>query len=74
MRLGLHYWTFSTPAETAAIGPTLAGAARIADDGGVASFTVMDHYFQMEPTGPCGPADAGGVHHARLCRGVDLGA
>jgi F420-dependent oxidoreductase-like protein len=52
MRLGLHYWTFSMPAELAAIGPTLAEAARVADEGGVASFTVMDHYFQMEQTGP----------------------
>ena len=51
MNLGLHYWTFSTPTETAAIGPTLAETARIADDGGVASFTVMDHYFQMEQAG-----------------------
>jgi F420-dependent oxidoreductase-like protein len=52
MDLGLHYWTFSTPTETAAIGPTLAETARIADEGGVASFTVMDHYFQMEQAGP----------------------
>ncbi len=51
MNLGLHYWTFSTPTETAAIGPTLAETARIADDGGIASFTVMDHYFQMEQAG-----------------------
>jgi F420-dependent oxidoreductase-like protein len=51
MNLGLHYWTFSTPTETAAIGPTLAETARIADDGGVASFTVMDHYLQMEQAG-----------------------
>src|SRR6266571_9548730 len=51
MNLGLHYWTFSTPTETAAIGPTLTETARIADDGGVASFTVMDHYFQMEQAG-----------------------
>ena len=51
MNLGVHYWAFSTPAETAAIGPTLAETARIADDGGVASFTVMDHYFQMEQVG-----------------------
>jgi F420-dependent oxidoreductase-like protein len=51
MDLGLHYWTFSTPAETAAMGPTLAETARIADEGGVASFTVMDHYFQMEQAG-----------------------
>ncbi len=51
MDLGLHYWTFSTPAEEAAIGPTLAETARIADDGGIASFTVMDHYFQMDQAG-----------------------
>jgi F420-dependent oxidoreductase-like protein len=49
--LGLHYWTFSTPTETAAIGSTLAETARIAEEGGVASFTVMDHYFQMEQSG-----------------------
>ena len=52
MRLGLHYWTFSTPTDTAAIAPALSETARIADDGGLASFTVMDHYFQMEQTGP----------------------
>lgn len=53
MKLGLHYWNYSRPADTAAIAPTLAETARIADQAGVASFTVMDHYFQME-----GPAAA----------------
>ena len=48
MRLGLHYWNYSTPAESAAIAPTLAQTARIAEEAGVSSFTVMDHYFQME--------------------------
>jgi F420-dependent oxidoreductase-like protein len=48
MRLGLHYWNYSTPAEPAAIAPTLADTARIAEQAGVSSFTVMDHYFQME--------------------------
>jgi F420-dependent oxidoreductase-like protein len=48
MRLGLHYWNYSTPAEPAAIAPTLAQTARIAEEAGVSSFTVMDHYFQME--------------------------
>jgi F420-dependent oxidoreductase-like protein len=48
MRLGLHYWNYSTPVEPAAIAPTLAETARIAEQAGVASFTVMDHYFQME--------------------------
>ena len=48
MKLGLHYWNYSTPAEPAAIAPTLAETARIAEEAGVSSFTVMDHYFQME--------------------------
>ncbi|MEU7800101.1 LLM class F420-dependent oxidoreductase [Micromonospora arborensis] len=48
MKLGLHYWSYSTPADPAAIAPTLAQAATIADQAGVASFTVMDHFFQME--------------------------
>lgn len=47
MNLGLHYWNFSTPAEPDLIAPTLAETARIADEGGLSSFTLMDHYFQM---------------------------
>jgi F420-dependent oxidoreductase-like protein len=48
MKLGLHYWNFSTPSESAKIAPTLAATARIAEQAGLSSFTVMDHYFQME--------------------------
>jgi F420-dependent oxidoreductase-like protein len=48
LKLGLHYWTFSTPADEAAIAPTLAETARIADQAGLSTFTLMDHYFQME--------------------------
>jgi F420-dependent oxidoreductase-like protein len=48
MKLGLHYWNYSTPADPATIAPTLAETARIADQAGFSSFTVMDHYFQME--------------------------
>jgi len=51
MRLGLHYWNFSTPAEPEAIAPTLGESARIADEAGFSSFTLMDHYFQMEHSG-----------------------
>ncbi|MGF1430412.1 LLM class F420-dependent oxidoreductase [Kitasatospora sp. LaBMicrA B282] len=47
MKLGLHYWNYSTPADPAQIAPTLARTARIAEQGGVARFTVMDHWFQM---------------------------
>lgn len=48
MKLGLHYWNYSTPPESASIAPTLAATARIAEQAGLSSFTVMDHYFQME--------------------------
>ncbi|GAA2189988.1 LLM class F420-dependent oxidoreductase [Micromonospora lupini] len=52
MKLGLHYWNFSTPADPAAIAPTLTQAATTAEQAGVASFTVMDHFFQMEALAP----------------------
>ncbi|MER7891425.1 LLM class F420-dependent oxidoreductase [Micromonospora sp. NPDC094482] len=48
MKLGLHYWSFTTPPEPGLITPTLARTAQIADETGFAAFTVMDHYFQME--------------------------
>ena len=48
MDLDLHYWTYSYPGDAAAIAPTLARAAELADQAGFATFTVMDHYFQME--------------------------
>ncbi|MEV4846478.1 LLM class F420-dependent oxidoreductase [Micromonospora matsumotoense] len=52
MRLGLHYWNYSTPTDPATIAPTLIETATIAEEAGVASFTVMDHYFQMEAMAP----------------------
>jgi F420-dependent oxidoreductase-like protein len=51
MKLGLHYWNFSTPTDPAEIAPTLASTARIVEAAGFDSFTVMDHYFQMEGVG-----------------------
>lgn len=51
MRLGLHYWNFSRPAEPTAIAATLAETAQLAERAGVSSFTVMDHFFQMERAG-----------------------
>jgi F420-dependent oxidoreductase-like protein len=51
MRLDLHYWNFSTPSQPAAIAATLADTARLAEQGGFSSFSVMDHYFQMEHAG-----------------------
>jgi F420-dependent oxidoreductase-like protein len=48
MRLGLHYWNYSTPSDPAMIAATLAETAQIAEQAGVASFTVMDHFFQID--------------------------
>ncbi|MFC0029936.1 LLM class F420-dependent oxidoreductase [Micromonospora chaiyaphumensis] len=50
MKLGLHYWNFSTPADPSETAGALAETARIAEQAGIAAFTVMDHYFQMEFT------------------------
>ena len=52
MRLGLHYWNYSTPSDPSKIAATLAETAQIAEQAGVSSFTVMDHYFQMEQAAP----------------------
>ncbi|HEY2957867.1 MAG TPA: TIGR03560 family F420-dependent LLM class oxidoreductase [Actinomycetota bacterium] len=51
MRLGLHYWNYSTPSDPAKIAATLGDTARVAEQAGVSTFTVMDHYFQMEHAG-----------------------
>ena len=51
MRLGLHYWTYSIPSDPTRIAPTLAETARVAEQAGFATFTVMDHWFQMEHAG-----------------------
>jgi F420-dependent oxidoreductase-like protein len=55
MRLGVHLVNFDYPGGTASIAPTLARVAAIAEDGGIANLSVMDHYFQLE-----GFADASG--------------
>jgi F420-dependent oxidoreductase-like protein len=54
MKLGLHYWNYSTPSDPARIAGTLADTARVAEQAGISSFTVMDHYFQMEHAGSAG--------------------
>ena len=51
MKVGLHYWNYSTPADPARIAGTLAETASLAEQAGVSTFTVMDHYFQMDQAG-----------------------
>jgi len=55
MRLAIHCANLTWPGGPAELGPTLAGVARAADEGGVTTLTMMDHYFQMENLG--GPAE-----------------
>ena len=50
MRLGIHVSSFPAPHA-----PTLRDTARAADEGGAATLTLMDHWFQMEQLG--GPAE-----------------
>ena len=48
MKLGIHFANFTLPGGPGALAPVLAATARAAEAGGVASFTLMDHWFQME--------------------------
>jgi alkanesulfonate monooxygenase SsuD/methylene tetrahydromethanopterin reductase-like flavin-dependent oxidoreductase (luciferase family) len=51
MKLGVHCANLSWPGGPAALPTTLAGVAEVADQGGVATMTLMDHYFQMQHLG-----------------------
>ncbi|MCB0873015.1 MAG: LLM class flavin-dependent oxidoreductase, partial [Thermoleophilia bacterium] len=57
MKLGVHVINFDFPGGPAAIGPTLAHTGAMAEEAGVATLTVMDHYLQMEGMG-VGTAEA----------------
>ncbi|OBG69544.1 LLM class F420-dependent oxidoreductase [Mycobacterium sp. E3339] len=50
MELGVHFIDF-LPGDPAALGPTLAEAAKAAERGGATLFTLADHFFQMEAMG-----------------------
>lgn len=51
MKLAVHCANLSWPGGPTALGPTLAAVAGAADEGGVTTLTLMDHYFQMEHLG-----------------------
>ena len=51
MLAGVHFINFSLPGSPESLAPALAATARTADDGGCATFTLMDHWFQMENVG-----------------------
>ena len=51
-KFGLQVNTFTWPGGGEAIGPTLARVTRTADDMGLDSIWVMDHFFQIRGLGP----------------------
>jgi F420-dependent oxidoreductase-like protein len=51
MKLGIHFPNFTHPGGPAALPGILSATARAAEDGGVDTFTLMDHWFQMESIG-----------------------
>ena len=51
MQLGVHYANFTHPDWEHRLADRLTETAQVADQGGVAQFTVMDHWFQMEILG-----------------------
>jgi F420-dependent oxidoreductase-like protein len=50
--VGVHIVRFDWPGEPGSIAPTLAELAAIADDGGVAALSVMDHWLQVDALAP----------------------
>ena len=55
MKLAVHCADLSWPGGAPALAGHLADVATTADEGGVTTLTMMDHYFQMEQIG--GPAE-----------------
>lgn len=51
MKLGIHCANLTWPGGPPSLADTLARVARAADQGGVTTLTMMDHYFQMENLG-----------------------
>jgi len=52
MQLDLHVPRFTWPGGAGAIGPTFTSLAETADDVGVRTLSVMDHWFQMDALWP----------------------
>jgi F420-dependent oxidoreductase-like protein len=52
MQLGIHFVNFTLPGQPATLAKMLGGSAVAADEGGCATFTLMDHWFQMQHLAP----------------------
>ena len=51
MKLAIHFPNFTHPGGPAALAGIVSATAKAADDGGVDTFTLMDHWFQMQSIG-----------------------
>lgn len=51
MKVGIGLSNFSWPSPVTELGPTVARIARTADDAGIDSLWVMDHFFQIRSSG-----------------------
>jgi F420-dependent oxidoreductase-like protein len=78
MQLGIHFVNFTLPGGPERIGPTLSDTAVAADEGGCTTFSLMDHWFQMEwrapATDPMLEAYAGLAFLAGRTRRITLSA
>lgn len=52
MQVGLHVCSFDFPGQPQSIASTIDATVAAAEQGGVAEFTFMDHWFQMEGFAP----------------------
>jgi F420-dependent oxidoreductase-like protein len=48
VRIGIHFVNFTLPGSPQSLATTLSATARAAEEGGCSTFTLMDHWFQME--------------------------
>ncbi|HWE66968.1 MAG TPA: LLM class F420-dependent oxidoreductase [Acidimicrobiales bacterium] len=48
MKLGIHFANFTLPGGPEALASTLAATARAAEAGGCSTFSLMDHWYQMD--------------------------
>jgi F420-dependent oxidoreductase-like protein len=48
MELGIHFGNFTLPGGPEALAPILAATARAAEDAGCSTFTLVDHWFQVD--------------------------
>ena len=60
MELGIHFANFAFPGGTENLAATLAATAVAAEDAGCSTFTLMDHWFQMEEFAPAQDPMLGG--------------